>query len=382
MRMRFLGVVLAVLALAPALGGGQARAQEVPMEGVLLTDEQEARQWAEAQDWKKLEVAAKRWMDADNANWESWYLYGLAQLRIGDAQKAVQTLATAFRLSPKPNDKLLLLVADSYVEVGDWGRARGYYGELAERYPNNADIWNKWRRSLEEVIGAAAKAAEGEAVTAAGGRVAEVHETALIAVLARLLEFGGYVKNVDLWRRYATLLRAHGRDEEARRAFRYLLRLEPNDLGVVEWMFRYDEAQGDEEALRETMARLRRLSPDHPYARMRLARAAAARGDKAKAREHYAAVIDNRKYPEAQGEALLALGALTQPTDKNTALKYYWRAVRVDPGNEEAWERGIVLLRGQGRLEEAQRQFRKMRRILQLVEEGKPVPRALLEDKF
>ena len=354
-----------VIAFVCALTAGSALGQG--LSGVISQPVYEAQALEKAGDWKELEKMAQGWSATSGADWQSWYYYGLAQLKLGKSEQAVKTLSLALRLSPQENDRLLLLIADSYAANAKWRDAEISNRQLLKRYPNNANIWDKLRSVMEAYL-------------ATSPLNVEETRAALIDILKQLLAFGGYAKNVELWLRYAALLIEEKRDAEARGAYKYLLRLMPDNLEVLEWTFKYDVLHADSETLAKTIAHMQRLSPKNPLLHLYLAERALASGNKREARHHYEIISNIGQYPYQQAQALAGLGDLAGSSRMGTALSYYQRAIQADPSYLRAWERIVVILRSYNQHVLAQKYFARMRQVEKFVKAGQMVPRQLLQN--
>ena len=337
------------------------------LSGIITTPAHTATEQAAKGDWVGLEVTAKEWKETDGANWESWYYYGWAQLNLGKAEQAVKTLSTALRLSSRKNDKLLLLIADSYVALSDWGQAEIAYRKLSIQYPNNSEILNKLRNVIEQYI-----------ATNPTNRLEA--ETNLIDILKKQLTFGGFINNGELWGRYADLLTAHQKNTEARKAYANVLRLHPDHLKKLEWVFLHDLEHAEAPVLEKTLAHLEKLDPQNPIMHIYLAEQAQEEGNKRRAREYYDIATKNQHYPYQQAQAYGGLGDLTGGSAKIKALEYYQKAINIDPSYVRGWQQVAVILRAQGQTRLAQRYFTRMRRVEKMVSQGKVVPRSVLVD--
>ena len=347
------------------LSAAWAVAQEPPLSGVLITPEDRSAQLKLEENWPELEKVAANWATVKETDWEAWYYYGLAQLRLGKVEQALTSLDLAYRLSREENDELILLLGDAYSAAQRWQDAERFYRRLLESYPDNPPLWDKLRYVMEEYLLLAPPNAE------------QAREE-LIEILDKLLMYSSHIKDDTLWLRYAMLLDEAGKMEKARYAYGQLLLLRPTDLAVLEWLFRYDVKNADEAALQETIARLRRVSKDNPLLHVYMGQQALAAGDEREARRHYNLISQNNNYPYEQALALSGLGDLAGGARHGEAFEYYKRAINADPSYLYAWERIVVILRAQKRYRLADRYFIRLRQVQKFVETGQQVQRSVL----
>lgn len=356
-----------ILILCFMLSAFSAAAQETPLSGVLISPEDNAAQLKIDENWQELEKVAAKWALTEGSSWQPWYYHGLALLRLGKNEDALQSLDLASRLAGEQNDQLALLLGDAYTETQQWQSAERIYRELLSRYQNNPVLWEKLHHVMEQYLLSEPPNAE------------EVRQN-LIEISGKLLMFSSHIKDDTLWLRYASLLDEAGRKDEARSAYNQFLLLNPDDLAVLEWIFRYDSENADTAVLPETIARLRRVSKDNPLLHAYLGQQAMAAGNQREARRHYKIISENNNYPYQQAQALSGLGDLAGGAKRGEALDYYKQAINAAPSYLYAWERIIVILRAGKQNALAQRYFNRFRKVQKIVETGAPVPRGILHD--
>lgn len=81
-----------------------------------------------------------------NVTVDVYHALGEAQLQIGDATAARETLAAGARRFPD-DKRVAVMLANALGESGDLAQAQQQFGRLAERYPEDADVWAGWGRA-------------------------------------------------------------------------------------------------------------------------------------------------------------------------------------------------------------------------------------------
>ena len=370
MTTRFAAILLALLCgLLPLRAG----AQESELSGVIVSPEFQARELEKAGDWSALEKAAAAWSEQDGADWQSWYYYGLAELRLGRADSAVRHLTLARELLPQEYLKLDLMIADAHAMVPNWEVAERAYRKLLLTNENSPLLWDKLRDLLERYLESLSP--EVREHSEAAQRV----QAELIDVLGRTLQFRDYRRQAELWQRHAGLLRAHQRDAEARKSYTRYLVLRPTDLEVWEWVFKHDLTHADAATLAKTVAYMEKVDANNPHLRVYQAQQAQAAQNKQEARHHYTVASGNGGYPRQQALAFAGLGDLTEGRKHGVAMNYYKRAIQADPSYVHAWERIVVILRAQKRHTEARKFFSHLRLVKEHLRAEESVPRTVLQ---
>ena len=341
------------------VAGGAAAQEKPPLSGVLATDGQKAEILRQAQDWQGLELHGAEWSARDGANWESWYYWGLSQSALGQFQKATNSFMTALRLSPKQNDGLLLAIADLQVKIEDWAKAEASYRDILSRQNTNVGIWGKLLAVVRAQPGTDNRTREAE-------------------VLETLLTFGEYINVYDYWRSYAELLESLTRLDDAREAYRHVLRLRPTDIEAAEWVYRYERETGNEQELKKIYEHLLKLNSSHALVNIYLAEQALAAGKKLKAQRYFEEASRDQKYPRARAIAFTHLGDLERSRNYKKALNYYLSAINTDASYLPGWEGAVLAYRVAGDSKKARQYFSRLRVVQRMVEEGKQIPANML----
>lgn len=355
MRLLFLAAVAAIAVTAATT----ARAQETPLSGVLASDLQKADILSKAGDWQALEVHARDWSAREGANWESWYYWGLALSSLEQNQKAMNAYVTASKLLPQKNDGLLLAIADLQAKLGVWDKAEESYRDVLLRQSANVNIWSKLLAVVQAQTGEEKREQESR-------------------IYGKIMYFAAYVNSYDHWRAYAELLDSLNAANDAREAYRHVLRLRPTDLAAAEWVYRYEREAGDSESLKKIYEHLLQLNPKHPLVNLYLAEAALKNGKKTKAKRYFEDAAEGQEYPRARAIALAYLGDLASERNHQRALELYLAAINSDPSHLHGWEGAVVMFRLRGEQTKARQYFSRMRVVERLNKEGKPITRALL----
>lgn len=359
-------------ALLGAFAAGTAAAQDSQLSGLIISPEFESRRLAEEGNWGALEQAAAAWSEQDGTDWQSWYYYGLAELRQGKANMAVPHLILAKELSPSSNLTLEMLLADAHAQVPNWQSAEKAYRRLLTEHENNPELWDRLRDLLERFLASLPQPARDT------GEVAQNIRAELTTVLQTVVAFRGYHDKPELWRRLADLQRAQQDDAAARKSYMRFLALQPRELPVWEWVFRHDLENADASTLEKTVSYMKKVDRNNPLLRVYLGQQAQAEQNKSEARHHYELVIIHPEYPYQRAQALAGLGDLTESKNHGEALEYYKRAIQADPSYLPAWEHIVVILRAQKQRELARKYFSHLRQVKRYVQQGQPVPRKVL----
>ena len=353
--MRLLSLFIFSLILAQT---SVATAQE-SLPTVLATPKQLAETLRQEGKWQQLSIISESWTNKEPHNWRSWYYYGIAKLELADIPSAVVFFERAQFLSAEENVELVLRIADGYAALGNWATAEAGYRETLKDKAEHPALWGKLRLAIA--------AQEGE-----------VKRQEEIIVLEKILTFEEYSNHYDLWLRQAELLDSFSQTDKARIAYGNALRIRPKDLKTAEWIFRYDVAAGDEDAIEIGKKHLLKLDGNHPLVNVYMGDAALARGTLSKANRYYRVAIVNPNYRHVQARAYTGLGKIYGGTNNNRSLENYLAAIRSDPSYLPGWDGAVIVLRSLNKHSQASRYLSRKQLIKRRIESGEALTKEML----
>lgn len=308
--------------------------------GIIATPRQRAELFVENEDWEKLAAHARKWTREFPGESEAWRYLGRAHRERGEPQAAVDAFSRAWELSDKKNFRIIESIGDGYAEIKEWESAEAAYRAATKLRDRRAELWAK----LADVLFLARQPGWREDAARA---------------LKKVLSFGQYVNDHARWRQYAEILDVLDADlEQQYVAYRHVVRLKVRDIPAWERLYEIEETRGNDERTEKIADNLFRLDRKNAVANLHFGMRALDGGQRARAVEHLNIALENEEIPAARRSRIYAaLGDIHRPA---AALQFYRDAVRSDPANITAWERAIVILRGQGRRAEAQKVYEEL----------------------
>ena len=358
-------LLCAAMLLSPAQQSAFAQSTETaPRSGVLQNDLSKARQLSSQSNWPALQAHAWQWAHRDPSEWRAWRFLGEAERKLGRLSEAVAAFTRAEENRPpvrgRKDDSLLIAVADLQAENGQLLDAENSYLLAFEANEKNTDTWRK--------------------LTDLRVRLAEtdpLRRKIAADSLERLMTHRRFINDHARWRKYAELRDALGEDDKARGAYVHALRLKPADGPAWERVVLYDLAAGRRESALSGMRTLLRVDPSNVIANAYLGEKALEEGLVDEARERFERVAAAQAGDvEARSTAYKRLIELAETRAERIRLNS--AALRVNPALWDSWDYLIVQRRGAGDRKGAAELHRRKRRAQLLLEEGEPVPPALL----